>query len=126
MPEPARRPEPPAEGDRRPGAIAGRGANPFLHDLKSAVGILDETAQALQDQSKSQAVVLGNLALAHIRLGALDAAVARLSTAIDVIERNRGGGGLTIICSAGRQLRRWRDSAEVQDVYDRIMALMAA
>ncbi len=29
-------------------------------------------------------------------------------------------------CSAGRQLRRWRDSAEVQDVYDRIMALMAA
>jgi len=62
----------------------------------------------------------------HIQLGALDAAVARLSAAIDVTERNRGGGGLTIICSAGRQLRRWRDSAEVQDVYDRIMALMAA
>ena len=46
--------------------------------------------------------------------------------AIDVTERNRGGGGMTIICSAGRQLRRWRGSTDVQDVYDRIMALMAA
>jgi len=98
----------------------------FLNDAKGAAGILEETAQALQDQSKSQAVVLGNLALAYIRLGALDAAVARLNLAIDVTERNRGGGGMTIICSAGRQLRRWRDSAEVQDICDRIMALMAA
>jgi hypothetical protein len=109
----------------QPGRLAGS-CYLFLHDAKSAAGILDEAAQALQDESKSQAVVLGNLALAHIRLGALDAAVARLNMAIDVTERNRGGGGLTIICSAGRQLRRWRDSAEVQDVYDRIMALMAA
>jgi len=30
------------------------------------------------------------------------------------------------ICTAGRQLRRWRDGAGVQDVYDRIMALMAS
>ena len=99
---------------------------PLLHDAKNAAGILEETTQALQDQSKSQAVVLGNLALAYIWLGALDAAVARLNLAIDVTERNRGGGGMTIICSAGRQLRRWRDSAEVQDICDRIMALMAA
>jgi hypothetical protein len=69
---------------------------------------------------------IGNLALAYIRLGALDAAVARLNLAIDVTERHRGGGGMTIICSAGRQLRRWRGSPEVQDVSDRIMALMAA
>ncbi len=109
----------------QPGRLAGS-CYLFLHDAKSAAGILEETAQALQDQSKSQAVVLGNLAHAHIRLGALDAAVARLNMAIDVTERNRGGGGMTIICSAGRQLRRWRGSTEVQDVYDRIMALMAA
>jgi hypothetical protein len=71
-------------------------------------------------------VVLGNLALAYIRLGALDGAVARLNLAIDVTERNRGGGGMTIICSAGRQLRRRRDSPGVQGVSDRIMALVAA
>jgi len=109
----------------QPGRLAGS-CYLFLHDAKGAAGILEETAQALQDQSKSQVVVLGNLALAYIRLGSLDAAVARLNLAIDVTERNRGGGGMTIICSAGRQLRRWRDSPEVQDVSDRIMALMAA
>jgi hypothetical protein len=98
----------------------------FLHDAKRAAGILEQATQLLHDQSISQAVVLGNLALAYIRLGALDAAVARPNLAIDVTERNRGGGGLNIICSAGRQLRRWRDSAQVQDICDRIMALMAA
>jgi tetratricopeptide (TPR) repeat protein len=109
----------------QPGRLAGS-CYLYLHDAKGAARILEEVAQALQDQSKSQAVALGNLALAYIRLGALDAAVARLNLAIDVTERNRGGGGMTIICSAGRQLRRWRDSADVQDVCDRIMALMAA
>jgi hypothetical protein len=33
---------------------------------------------------------------------------------------------LNVIFGAGRELRRCRGSAEVQDVYDRIMALMAA
>jgi hypothetical protein len=70
--------------------------------------------------------VLGNLALAHIRQGSREAAVARLHQAIDVTERNRGGGGLNVIFGAGRELRRWRQSNEVQDVYDRILALMAA
>jgi transcriptional regulator with XRE-family HTH domain len=98
----------------------------FLQDAKSAADVLEATAQELQDQSKSQAVVLGNLALAYIRLGALDAAIAKLNLAIDVTERNRGGGGMNIICTAGRQLRQWRGSIEVQDVYDRIMTLMAA
>jgi tetratricopeptide (TPR) repeat protein len=109
----------------QPGRLAGS-CYLFLHDAKGAAKILEETAQALQDQSKSQAVVLGNLALAYIRLGALDAAIARLHLAIEVTERNRGGAGMNIICGAGRELRRWRDNAEVQDVYDRIMALMAA
>jgi hypothetical protein len=97
-----------------------------LQDTRRAAGVLEETAQQLRDQSKSQAVVLGNLARAYIRLGALDAAVARLNLAIDVTEQNRGGGGMNIICTVGRQLRQWRSSAEVQDVCDRIMTLMAA
>jgi hypothetical protein len=33
---------------------------------------------------------------------------------------------MNVIFGAGRELRRWRRSAEVQNVYDRIMALMAA
>ena len=109
----------------QPGRLAGS-CYLFLHDAKDAAPSWNRPPESSQDQSKSQAVVLGNLAIAHIRQGALDAAVARLNLAIDVTERNRGGGGMTVICGAGRELRRWRDSAEVQDVYDRIMALMAA
>ena len=109
----------------QPGRLAGS-CYLFLRDAKGAAAILEETAQALRDHSKSQAVVLGNLALAYIRLSQFDAAVAWLNAAIDVTERHRGGGGLNIICAAGRQLRPWRGNSEVQDVYDRIMTLMAA
>jgi transcriptional regulator with XRE-family HTH domain len=98
----------------------------FLDDAKAAVAALERTARELQDQSKAQAVVLGNLAIAYIRQGSRDAAVATLHQAIAVTEQNRGGGGLNVIFGAGRELRQWRGSAEVQDVYDRIMALMAA
>jgi len=80
----------------------------------------------VRDQSKAQAVVLGNLAIAHIRQGSRDAAVATLHRAVDVTEQNRGGGGMNVVFGTGRELRRWRGSAAVQDVYDRIMALMAA
>lgn len=109
----------------QPGRLAGS-CYLFLHDTKAAVAALEETARDLQDLSKAQGVVLGNLALAHIRRGNRDAAVARLHEAIDVAERNRGGGGLNVILAASRELRRWRRSGEVQDVYDRIMALIAA
>jgi transcriptional regulator with XRE-family HTH domain len=98
----------------------------FLRDAGTAVAILEQTARELQDQSKSQAVVLGNLALAHIQRGSCDSAVARLHEAIDVTARNRGGGGLNVIFRAARELRRWRQEPAVQDVYDRIMTLMAA
>lgn len=87
---------------------------------------MEQTARALQDQSKSQAVVLGNLALAYLRQGSPDAAVAALHQAIDVTELNRGGGGLNVIFSAGRELQPWRQSAGVHDVHDRILALMTA
>ena len=98
----------------------------FLRDAKAAAGVLEQAAQALQNRSKPHALVLGNLALAYIRLGQLDAAMASLHRAIDVTEVSRGAGGLNVIVTAGRQLRRWRQNPGVQDVQDRIMALMAA
>jgi len=110
----------------QPGRLAGS-CYLFLRDAKAAVSHLEQTAQALQEHhSKPHALVLGNLALAYISQGEVAAAVASLHLAIDVIEVSRGGGGLNVIFTAGRQLRRWRQNSGVQDVYDRIMALMAA
>ena len=97
----------------------------FLEDTRRAQGLLEGTAAALSDHSKSQAIVLGNLALALIRRGELDEAAGRLHEAIDVIELNRGGGGLNIVFSAGREMRPWRTVPVVQDVYDRLLTLMA-
>jgi transcriptional regulator with XRE-family HTH domain len=95
-----------------------------LADTGRAVVLLEDTATALGDGSKSQAVVLGNLSLALIRRGDLDAAAGRLHQAMDVIERNWGGGGLNLIFGAGRELRSWRSVPVVQDVYDRLLTLM--
>jgi transcriptional regulator with XRE-family HTH domain len=109
----------------QPGRLAGS-CYLFLRDAKAAAGVLEQAAQAEQDRSKPHALVLGNLALAYIRLGQLDVAMASLHRAIDVTEVSRGAGGLNVIFTAGRQLRRWRQNPGVQDVHDRIMALMAA
>lgn len=98
----------------------------FLDDAERAQPILAATAKALGDRSKSQAIVLGNLALACIRQKKLDEAAATLHSAIDVVEMTWGGGGLNIVFGAGRELRPWRHVAAVQDVYDRLLALMAA
>jgi len=97
----------------------------FLNDARRAQPILEETAKALRDRSKSQAIVLGNLALACIRRGSLDEAAARLHQAIDVIEQTMGGGGLTIVFAASRELRPWRSLTAVDDVQDRLLSLMA-
>ena len=80
---------------------------------------------ALGDGSKSQAIVLGNLALALIRQEDLDGAAGRLHQAMDVIEQNWGGGGLNIIFGAGKELSPWRSVPVVQDVHDRLLTLMA-
>ena len=96
-----------------------------LSDTKRAQGYLEDTAAALGDGSKSQAIVLANLALALIRQDELDAATGRLHEAMDVIERNWGAGGLNIIFGAGKELRPWRDVPVVQDVQDRLLTLMA-
>ncbi|GAA5126110.1 hypothetical protein [Haloechinothrix salitolerans] len=98
----------------------------FLNDAKRAEPILAGTAHALRDRSKSQAIVLGNLALARIRQKKLDEAAASLHSAIDVVEMTWGGGGLNIVFGAGRELRPWREVPVVQDVYDRLLTLMAA
>jgi len=97
----------------------------FLEDARPARGLLEATAVDLTDHSKSQAIMLGNLALALIREGDLDAAAGRLNKAIDVIELNRGGGGLNIAFSAGREMRPWRTVPVVQDIHDRLLTLMA-
>jgi transcriptional regulator with XRE-family HTH domain len=97
----------------------------FLANNRRAAGLLEDTAARLGDGSKSQAVVLGNLSLAFIRQGNLDAAAGRLHAAMDVIERNWGGGGLNIIFGAGRELRPWRDVPVVKEVHDRLLTLMA-
>lgn len=97
----------------------------FLEDTRRAQGLLEATAVVLADHSKSQAIVLGNLALALIRQGDLDEAAGRLHEAIDVIELNRGGGGLNIVFSAGREMRPWRTVPVVHDVCDRLLTLMA-
>lgn len=98
----------------------------FLGEAKRARAHLDATAAALDDRSKSHAIVLGNLALASIQLGDLDDAAVRLHQAISVLELNRGGGGLNIVFKAGRELLPWRTAPVVRDAHDRLLGLMTA
>jgi hypothetical protein len=79
----------------------------------------------MRDQSKAQAVVLGNLALALIRQGQLDEAAGRLHQAMGVIQLNWGAGGLNLSLSAAWELRPWRSVPAVQDVNDRLLTLMS-
>jgi transcriptional regulator with XRE-family HTH domain len=97
-----------------------------LGRAEQAQKVLETTAQQLRDRSKAQAVVLGNLSLAYLRQGKLDEAAVVLHQAIDVIELTWAGGGLNVVFGACRELQPWRQVTAVQDVYDRVMALMAA
>lgn len=96
----------------------------FLGDHRRAQRALDSAAETTTAPSKSRAIVLGNLSIAHLQQRELDAAVLRLHDAIDVLETTRGGGGLNIVSDAVRKLRRWRGEAVVQDVYDRVFSLI--
>lgn len=109
----------------QPGRLAGS-CYLFLGKPNLAQPILETTARELRDRSKSQAIALGNLGLAYIRQGKVDDAVAVLHQAVDVVEMTWGGGGLNIIFGACRELQPWRNVDAVQDVYDRVMALMTA
>ncbi|GAA0265384.1 transcriptional regulator [Cryptosporangium japonicum] len=76
--------------------------------------------------SKPGAVATANLALAYSRQDKLDGAVATLHRAIDVLADNRGGGGLNVAFTVGRELNRWREDAAVREVHDRLWDLVAA
>ncbi|CAM5315022.1 helix-turn-helix transcriptional regulator [Streptomyces fumanus] len=88
--------------------------------------ILRTTTRGLAAKKKSQAIALGNLTLALIRQGKLDEAVKTMHRTIDAVELTRGGGGLNVAYSAGRELRKWRHEPWAQEINDRLLALMAA
>ena len=71
-------------------------------------------------------VVLGNLALAHVRQGDVDAAAGALHQAIDLVGQTRGAGGLNLIFKATRELAPWRQEPVVHHVHDRVHDLMTA
>ncbi|UIX33348.1 helix-turn-helix domain-containing protein [Streptomyces sp. GQFP] len=98
----------------------------FLNLPERAEPILRMTARALAAKQKSQAIALGNLTLSLIRQRKLDDAAATMHRTIDAVELTRGGGGLNLAFAAGRELREWRHEPWVQDVNDRLLALMAA
>jgi transcriptional regulator with XRE-family HTH domain len=96
----------------------------FLGDARRAQALLEGVSARLHDRKKSRAIVLGNLALAYLRQRQVEAASTALHEAIDVLERTRGGGGLNVLFTASREMRPWRERPDVQDVTDRIFALM--
>jgi hypothetical protein len=86
--------------------------------------ILEGTARRLQGRHKSKAIVLGNLALAHVRQRDVEQAATVLHRAIDLLELSRGGGGLNVVSATIRELRPWRHEPVAQDVNERLFALM--
>src|SRR5215208_2597733 len=95
-----------------------------LGDSAKAGSILESTARRLRGRHKSKAIVLGNLALAHVHQRDIDQAATVLHRAIDLLEVTRGGGGLNVVSAAIRELRPWRHEPVVQDVNERLLALM--
>ncbi|AEW92746.1 MULTISPECIES: helix-turn-helix transcriptional regulator [Streptomycetaceae] len=98
----------------------------FLGLPGRAEPILRATTASLADKRKSQAIALGNLSLSLIRQRKCDEAAATLHRTIDAVELTRGGGGLNLAFQAGRELHEWRAEPWVQDINDRLLALMAA
>ncbi|MEU1305614.1 tetratricopeptide repeat protein [Streptomyces shenzhenensis] len=98
----------------------------FLGDAPRAEALLQESLTEVREKSKSQAIVLGNLALARIQQKKVDEAVGTLHRAIEVVEGNRGGGGLNLIFKAGKELQSWNDLSGVRDLNSRLFGLIAA
>ncbi|MFJ8788014.1 transcriptional regulator [Streptomyces sp. NPDC102462] len=98
----------------------------FLGDAPRAEALLQESVTEVREKSKSQAIVLGNLALARIQQKKVDEAVGALHRAIEVVEGNRGGGGLNLIFKAGKELQSWNDLSDVRDLNSRLFGLIAA
>jgi hypothetical protein len=55
-----------------------------------------------------------------LRQRQLEAATSTLHEAIEVLADTRGGGGLTVVFSAVRELYPWRQEQAVHDVQDRL------
>ena len=87
---------------------------------------LEEARRTSAIGRKSTAIVLGNLARAHIRQRHIDAAAAHLNEAIDAVEQTRGAGGLTIVFTTARELRPWRNERVVQEADDKLLTLMTS
>lgn len=98
----------------------------FLDLPNRAEPILRTTVRTLTEKKKSQTIALGNLTLSLIRQRKLDEAAAIMHRTIDAVELTRGGGGLNLAFAAGRELRRWRQEPWVQDINDRLLAIIAA
>jgi transcriptional regulator with XRE-family HTH domain len=98
----------------------------FLGLPERAEPILRMTTRALANKKKSQAIALGNLTLSLIQQRKLDEAAGVMHRTIDAVELTRGGGGLNLAFSAGRELRKWRQEPWAQEINDRLLALMAA
>ncbi|MFC9220451.1 transcriptional regulator [Streptomyces hygroscopicus] len=98
----------------------------FLNETTRAQKVLEDTAKELREGSKSHAIALGNLTLAYIRQRKVEEAASTLGKAIDVVERNRGGGGLNLIFQAGRELQPWRAVPVVHELNDRLLNLIAS
>lgn len=97
----------------------------FLGHPERAEQFLAATADQLHDRQKTRSLVLGNLALSFIRQRQLEAATDTLHRAVDLLEQSWGGGGMTVVFGAARELYPWRQEAAVQDVHDRLLGLMA-
>jgi tetratricopeptide (TPR) repeat protein len=95
-----------------------------LGNSARAGSILEGTARRLQGRHKSKAIILGNLALAYVRQRDVEQATTVLHRAIDLLEVSRGGGGLNVVSTAVRELRPGRHESAVQDVNERLLALM--
>jgi hypothetical protein len=95
-----------------------------LGNSAKAGSILESAAGRLHGRHKSKAIILGNLALAHLRQRDIDQAATVLHRAIDLLEVSRGGGGLNVVSAAVREFRPWRHQPVAQDVNERLLALM--
>lgn len=109
----------------QPGRLAGS-CYLALGQERRAQRILEDTARGFDHPSKNQAIVWGNLGLAHLRQNEVEEATAALHRAIDVIETTRGGGGLNIVFDAARELHPWRQLTVVTELQDRLLTLMTA
>ncbi|MCM3883076.1 hypothetical protein [Frankia sp. R82] len=97
-----------------------------LGQPKKAEDLLTRAYSHSRNPAKADAIVLGNLALAHIRQRKPDEAAHAFHQALDVVTRTWGGGGITMAFTISRELRPWRHMPAVADACDRLLDVMAS